>query len=87
MPTGNVPSFDGVSSKRWWRIPAYAVLVAALVLLGALFIEVLPTEHGTGRGVILFMVSMLGVVVSILSVRLWRGRRPSPGDSDHGAEK
>jgi hypothetical protein len=87
MPTGNISPIDGVSSKRWWRIPAFVVLVAALVLLGALLVEVLPTIHGTGRDIVL-MVVMLGAVVSILlSVRLWRGGRPPPGESGPGADK
>jgi len=86
MPTGNMSSIDGVSSKRWWRIPAYVVLVAALVLLGALLVEVLPTEHGTRRDVVFIMVVMLGAVVSILSVWLWRGGRASPDESAHGAD-
>jgi hypothetical protein len=86
MPTGNMSSFDGASSKRWWRIPAYTLVVAALVLLVTLFIEVRPAEHGTGRDAVLFTASMLGVVVSLLSVRLWRGGRPPPSDPGHEAK-
>jgi hypothetical protein len=86
VPIGYQTHMDRFGAKRWWRISAVLLLVAAVLMHAALIFVVLPSELGRRRDIVLGLVAFLAVVAVLLLGRLLRAMLLQRGEQPRKSE-